>query len=105
MMYEVGRVCVKTAGKDAGKYCIILDKLEGNFVLVDGEIMRKRCNTAHLEPLDIVIEGIKKSSDKGEVLDALNSTGLIREKKKAVAKKEKKHTEKSTSTRKNAGKK
>ena len=32
----VGRVCMKTAGREAGKYCVILKKEDANFMLVTG---------------------------------------------------------------------
>ncbi|RLG55185.1 MAG: 50S ribosomal protein L14e, partial [Candidatus Hydrothermarchaeota archaeon] len=48
---EIGRVCVKTAGREAGKRCVIVDIIDKNFVLVDGpEVQRRRCNIKHLEP-------------------------------------------------------
>lgn len=75
MLYDVGRVCVKLAGKEAGKYCVILENQDNNFALIDGDVIRKRCNMAHLEPLDIVIN-IKKNSDKQEILGALANAGL-----------------------------
>jgi large subunit ribosomal protein L14e len=51
-MFEVGRVCVKIAGRDAGKKCIIIDTLDYPYVLVDGETRRRKTNINHLHPLD-----------------------------------------------------
>jgi|TARA_B100002003_G_C14033227_1_gene498023 large subunit ribosomal protein L14e len=61
-MFEVGRLCVKIAGRDASKKCVIVDVLENNHVLIDGETRRRKCNIVHLEPLDETIEISKKAS-------------------------------------------
>ena len=54
---EVGRVCVKTAGREAGERCAIIDIIDDNFVEVVGEgVNNRRCNINHLEPLDETIE-------------------------------------------------
>ena len=47
-MFDVGRVCLKIAGRDAGKKCVVVEKLEGKYVLIDGMTRRKKCNTLHL---------------------------------------------------------
>jgi large subunit ribosomal protein L14e len=60
-MIEIGRLCVKTAGRDAGLKCIIVDILDDKFVLIDGETRRRKCNILHLEPLKDVIK-IKKNA-------------------------------------------
>ena len=42
---EVGRVCVKTAGREAGERCAIIDIIDDNFVEVVGEgVKNRRCN-------------------------------------------------------------
>ena len=50
-MFDVGRMCVKIAGRDAGKKCVIVDDVDGHMVLVDGETRRRKVNVIHLEPL------------------------------------------------------
>lgn len=55
-MFEVGRLCIKTAGRDAGKHCIVIEAVDGNTVLIDGETRRRKVNVKHLEPLNKVIE-------------------------------------------------
>lgn len=55
-MFEIGRVCVKIAGRDADKTCVIVKKIDDVFVMIDGETRRRKCNTKHLEPLDKVLE-------------------------------------------------
>jgi large subunit ribosomal protein L14e len=54
---EKGRVCVKIAGRESGKKCVIVDVIDENFVeIVGNEVKNKRCNIKHLEPLDQTIE-------------------------------------------------
>lgn len=54
---EVGRVCVKTAGREAGEKCVILEIIDENFVEVIGEsVKNRRCNISHLEPMTETIE-------------------------------------------------
>ena len=82
-MIEVGRTCVKIAGRDAGKKAVIVDIIDDKYVLIDGEVRRRKCNINHLEFLDKKIE-IKKNTSSEEIYKIL---GI--EKKKTV-KKEKK---------------
>lgn len=63
---EIGRVCVKIAGRDAGRVCVIIDNLEGNLVLIDGNVRRRKCNIKHLEPLDEVLK-IKKGASHSDI--------------------------------------
>ncbi|MEW6222281.1 MAG: 50S ribosomal protein L14e [Candidatus Hadarchaeota archaeon] len=70
---DVGRVCVKVAGKDAGKKCAIVEVLDKNFVIVSGLGMkRKRCNITHLEPTELKLEISSGASDE-EVKRALEA--------------------------------
>lgn len=61
-MYEIGRLCLKIAGRDAGKECVIIDVLKDNYVMIDGATRRRKCNTAHLEPTNKVIKIKKKAT-------------------------------------------
>jgi len=65
-MIEIGRLCMKTAGRDAGCKCVVVDILDDNYVLIDGETRRRKCNVLHLEPLKEVIE-IKKGAPHDKV--------------------------------------
>ncbi|MFO7710931.1 MAG: 50S ribosomal protein L14e [Candidatus Woesearchaeota archaeon] len=87
-MIDIGRICVKLAGRDARMKCVVLDVLENNYVLIDGQTRRKKCNMAHLEPLDKTIE-IEKNADHAKVVQKLKDIGIeITEKKaKQVAEK------------------
>ncbi|MBU0614573.1 MAG: 50S ribosomal protein L14e [Nanoarchaeota archaeon] len=69
-MIEIGRKCIKLAGRDAGKVAVIIDVLEGNLVLIDGEVRRRKCNINHLEFLDEVIK-VSKGASTQDVAKAL----------------------------------
>jgi large subunit ribosomal protein L14e len=85
-MFEVGRLCVKLAGRDANKKCVIVEVLDKNFVLVDGETRRRKCNTIHLEPLDQVLK-IKEKAAHADVKKAFKDLGIeLKETKKKEAK-------------------
>ncbi len=79
-LYNIGRVCIKTVGRETGSYCVIVDEMEGRFVVVTGpkhlsSVRRRKCNVRHLEPLDTVIP-IEKGADDETVEKALGEAGL-----------------------------
>lgn len=74
-MFEIGRVCIKIAGRDAGRPCIIIDVIDDRFVLIDGFTRRRKCNIKHLEPLNKVVE-IKKQEEHEKVVDELIKLGF-----------------------------
>ncbi len=72
---EVGRVCIKKAGREAGRQCVVVDIIDKNFVLVTGPkhvtgVKRRRCNVDHLEPTDLKLS-IKRGADDETVAKAL----------------------------------
>ena len=85
-MMEIGRLCVKIAGRDSNKKCVIVDILDKNYVLIDGETRRKKCNIKHLEPLAKLLE-IKKGSSHEQVVEEFVKLGI--EIKEPVAKEKK----------------
>lgn len=74
-LYEIGRLCVKVAGRDAGKKCVIVSKVNDNFVLVDGETRRKKVNVKHLELLENIIS-LKNNASHEEVKAVFHKLGL-----------------------------
>ena len=74
-MMEVGRLCMKIAGRDANKICVVIETYEDNHVLVDGETRRKKCNIKHLEPMNKVIK-IKEKASRDDVKKAFTELGL-----------------------------
>ena len=66
---EVGRKCIKTAGREAGEKCAIVEIIDENFVEVVGEAVKnRRCNIAHLEPTE---DSIDVSGDVESIKAAL----------------------------------
>ena len=70
MTIEIGRLEIKIAGRDAGCKCVIIDILDDNYVLIDGETRRRRCNILHLEPLNQILN-IQKDATHGDVARVL----------------------------------
>ncbi len=86
MVTEIGRLAVKIAGRDAGRECLIIKKLDKSHVLVDGNTRRRKCNIAHLEILSQRAK-IKEDAPHEEVVKALESLGIKVRKKVAREKK------------------
>ncbi len=86
-MIEIGRLCVKTAGRDSRRKCVIVDIVDDNFVLIDGDVRRKKCNIKHLEPLDKVIK-IRKGASHDIVVSEFKKLKLPIWEKKSKEKKE-----------------
>lgn len=66
---DVGRICVKLKGREAGSRCVIVDAVDRNYVIVTGPpevtgVKRRRVNMSHLQPLDEVIEISRNASDE-----------------------------------------
>lgn len=72
---EVGRICVKLNGREAGHKCVIVDVIDKNFVLVTGPkkltgVRRRRTNVKHLEPTEDAVE-VKKGAGDEDVAKAI----------------------------------
>lgn len=85
---EVGRICVKIFGREAGRKCVIVDLVDKNFVLITGPkeitgIKRRRANISHIEPTNDKIDIERGASDE-EVAKALDAAGKTEEIKKLV---------------------
>ncbi len=74
-MIDVGRVCVKIAGRDAGKKAVVVEKIDSNFVLIDGETRRRKCSINHLEPLNKTLD-IKKGDAHAKVATAFKTLNI-----------------------------
>jgi len=74
-MMEVGRLCMKIAGRDAGKKCVVVDVIDNGFVMIDGETRRRKCNIAHVEPLKETTN-LKKGASHTDVVKALEKLGI-----------------------------
>ncbi len=65
---DVGRVCVKLTGREAGSRCVIVDVIDRNYVMVTGPegltgVRRRRVNLSHLRPLDETVDISRNASD------------------------------------------
>jgi large subunit ribosomal protein L14e len=85
---EVGRICVKVSGREAGRKCVIVDLMDKNFVLITGPkeltgIKRRRANVDHIEPLQDSVKIKRGASDK-EVAETLKAAGKSEEMAKII---------------------
>lgn len=83
-VYDIGRVCVKTMGREAGNYCVVVDIIDKNYVIIDGlYIRRRRVNYKHIEPLPELVE-IKKGAKHEDVEAAIKKAKLDKKMKEIV---------------------
>ena len=78
---DIGRICVKLSGREAGGKCVIVDVVDKSFVLITGPkkvtgVKRRRVNINHVEPLQDKIE-IKRGASDEEVSEALKAAGKL----------------------------
>ena len=71
--YDIGRIVVKTRGREAGKYAVIVDVIDKNYLLIDGlKVRRRRVNFNHIEPTPEVID-LEKGADHAAVEAAIET--------------------------------
>ena len=80
---EVGRICVKQAGRENGKKCVVIDVMDKSFVLITGPkkvtgVKRRRVNINHVMPLQEKIE-VKRGASDEEVAQVLEDAGKLQE--------------------------
>ncbi len=85
-MTEVGTVCLKIAGRDAGMKAVVVEKLDKEFVLIDGQVRRRKCNIKHLEPLTEKLD-IKSKASHADVIKAFKKLNIEIKETKPKAKK------------------
>jgi large subunit ribosomal protein L14e len=84
-VYDIGRICVKTMGREAGNHCVVVDIVDKNYIIVDGlKIRRRRVNYKHIEPLKEVIE-IKKGASHADVEAAIKKAKLTKKMNEPVS--------------------
>lgn len=71
---EIGRICVKTSGREKGKKCVIVDIIDDNFVVVTGPesvtgVRRRRSNIGHVQATEEMLD-LKKGAADEEVVKA-----------------------------------
>jgi len=79
-MIEVGRICVKTVGREAGSRCVVVDILDESFALVTGPksltgVRRRRANIKHLEATELKVD-IKRGCSDEKAAEAVEKAGL-----------------------------
>ncbi|UCD96396.1 MAG: 50S ribosomal protein L14e [Candidatus Bathyarchaeota archaeon] len=85
---EVGRICVKVAGREAGHKCVIVDLIDKNFVLATGPkeitgVKRRRVNVRHLEPTERSLK-IERGANDDDVAKAIKADKQTEEMKQTV---------------------
>jgi large subunit ribosomal protein L14e len=80
-MFDVGRICIKIAGRDAGQKCVIVEILDDRHVMIDGMTRRRKCNKIHLEPLSQMLD-IGSGASHEEVAKAFKTIDIILKDKK-----------------------
>jgi len=86
-MIEIGRVCLKIAGRDSKCKCVIIDVIDEKTVLIDGETRRRKCNIIHLEPTPAKLN-IKKGASRAEIVKEFKKLGIELKEKKSKKPKE-----------------
>ncbi|MFX1518938.1 MAG: 50S ribosomal protein L14e [Promethearchaeota archaeon] len=88
---EIGRICVKTAGREVGRKCVIIDIIDPNTVQITGPkelngVKRRRVSIRHIEPTTESIK-IKRNADDEAILQAVEAAGktdIMKERVKIV---------------------
>jgi len=73
---DIGVICVKLTGREAGKKCLVVDVVDKNFVLVAGPkqlngVKRRRVNINHVEPTERKVN-IRRGETDEELMKALD---------------------------------
>lgn len=85
---QIGRIIVKTNGRETGKKGVIIDVINQNYVLVAGPksltgVRRRKCNVRHIEPTDKVLS-LKRDASDEDVLAAVEEADLKKFMEKAI---------------------
>ncbi len=84
-VYDIGRLCVKTMGREAGVHCVIVDIIDKNYLLIDGlKVRRRRVNYRHIEPITETIE-IKKGASHEQIEAAIKKAKLEKKMKEVIS--------------------
>jgi len=86
VVLEIGRLCMKIAGREAGRYCVVVkpagkSKEDKSFVVVTGPrlltgVKRRKVNIEHVKATEYKLEVIEDASDE-EVINAYEKAGLV----------------------------
>ncbi len=76
----IGRVVVKTHGREKDRPCVVVERIDKNFVLVTGPqkisgVRRRRANVDHITPTEHKVE-IESGADDKAVTKAITAAKL-----------------------------
>ena len=80
-VYDIGTVCAKLLGREAGYLCVVVEIIDKSFALVEGmKVKRRRCNFKHLVPTKDKVDikagatsaAVKKAIEKANLTDKMN---------------------------------
>ena len=86
---EIGKVCMKIAGRDAGRPAIVIELHKDGYVTIDGFSRRKKVNSRHLQFIGTKVD-IKKGATHDTVIKALEKLGFSQPEKPKFQKEKKK---------------
>jgi large subunit ribosomal protein L14e len=82
---EIGRICVKQAGREQGKKCVIVDVMDKSFILITGPknftgVKRRRVNLEHVSVLEDKVDVRRGASDEevAQILEAAGKAELMK---------------------------
>jgi len=90
---KTGDIILKISGRDAGNIGTITEVLDNNYVVIDGNTRKRKCNIKHLEFLGKNIP-VRKDTDRNNILDLIKKAGFQFKEIKKGNKREKKIQEK-----------
>ena len=102
-MLNVGDIVVKIVGRESGRYCVIVEKVNDSFVVIDGDVKKRKCNVKHLEPTGKSIKVDKNIKKEDIIKELIANKFKIKEKKevkRSVKEKKEDKVEKKTGAKK-----
>jgi len=72
-MFKPGLICRKTAGKEKGQVCIVLE-VKDSLATIDGYVKKRKCNIGHLEPL--ATTELPKEASHEDIIKLLEALGF-----------------------------
>lgn len=54
-LLDVGRVCRKTSGREAGDFVVIYEKVADGFMVEGANQKKKKVSGSHLEPTNLIV--------------------------------------------------
>jgi len=72
----LGQVCEKLSGKEKGNLCVVVKIEDDNFVLVDGNVKRRKCGINHLKPLNKILN-VKEGEKTEKIKELMEKEGFF----------------------------